>query len=62
MISREHYNTVNGYIQKGIDEGASLIHGGVVSEVSEGSFVYPTLFDNLKENMIISKRKYSDLY
>ena len=51
MISEDHFNTVNGYIQKGIDEGASLLHGGVATGGSKGSFVYPTLFDNLKEDI-----------
>ena len=57
MISEDHFNTVNGYIQKGIDEGASLLHGGVATMGSEGSFVYPTLFDNLNESMTISKEE-----
>ena len=57
MISEDHFNTVNGYIQKGIDEGASLLHGGVATGGSKGSFVYPTLFDNLKEDMTISKEE-----
>jgi aldehyde dehydrogenase (NAD+)/gamma-glutamyl-gamma-aminobutyraldehyde dehydrogenase len=29
MISKEHLQTVDGYIQKGIDEGATLLSGGV---------------------------------
>ena len=57
MISEDHFNTVNGYIQKGIDEGASLLHGGVAAAGSKGSFVYPTLFDNLSESMTISKEE-----
>ena len=57
MISEDHFNTVNGYIQKGIDEGASLLHGGVAAGGSKGSFVYPTLFDNLNEDMTISKEE-----
>ena len=27
MISRTHLAKVDGYIQKGIDEGASMLHG-----------------------------------
>jgi aldehyde dehydrogenase (NAD+)/gamma-glutamyl-gamma-aminobutyraldehyde dehydrogenase len=57
MISPDHFNTVNGYIQRGIDEGASLLHGGVATTGSKGSFVYPTLFDNLNESMTISKEE-----
>ena len=29
MISKKHLATVDGYIQKGIDEGAKLLFGGV---------------------------------
>ena len=28
MISKKHLATVDGYIQKGIDEGAKLLSGG----------------------------------
>ena len=29
MISKGHLQTVDGYIQKGIDEGAKLLSGGI---------------------------------
>ena len=32
MISKGHLQTVDGYIQKGIDEGAKLLSGGVSSK------------------------------
>ena len=32
MVSEEHLNRVNGYINKGIEEGASLISGGIQTE------------------------------
>jgi 4-(gamma-glutamylamino)butanal dehydrogenase len=57
MISKKHLNTVNNYIQKGIDEGASLLFGGVSSGEQKGFFAKPTLFDNLKENMTIAKEE-----
>ena len=57
MISKKHLETVDGYIQKGIDEGASLLLGGVSSEEEKGFFAKPTLFDNLKENMTIEKEE-----
>jgi len=57
MISKEHLAKVDGYIQKGIDEGAKIILGGV-SEVSQkGFFAKPTLFDNVKENMTIAQEE-----
>jgi len=57
MISKKHLANVNGYIQKGIDEGASLLFGGVSSNNQKGFFAKPTLFDNLEENMTISQEE-----
>ena len=55
MISEKHLATVDGFIQKGIDEGATLLHGGVSESDQKGFFAKPTLFDNLKENMTIAR-------
>ena len=55
MISENHLATVDGFIQKGIDEGASLLYGGVSGNDQKGFFAKPTLFDNLKENMTIAQ-------
>jgi len=55
MISEKHLATVDGFIQKGIDEGASLLYGGVSGNGQKGFFAKPTLFDNLKENMTIAQ-------
>ena len=52
MISKSHLAKVDSYIQKGIDEGASILHGGVSDINQKGFFAKPTLFDNVKENMI----------
>jgi aldehyde dehydrogenase (NAD+)/gamma-glutamyl-gamma-aminobutyraldehyde dehydrogenase len=57
MISKKHLETVNGYIQKGIDQGASLLYGGVSKEDQKGFFAKPTLFDNLKEDMTIAQEE-----
>ena len=55
MISEKHLATVDGFIQKGIDEGATLLYGGVSESDQKGFFAKPTLFDNLKENMTIAR-------
>jgi len=55
MISKGHLAKVDGYIQKGIDEGASILHGGVSDSNQKGFFAKPTLFDNVKENMTIAQ-------
>jgi acyl-CoA reductase-like NAD-dependent aldehyde dehydrogenase len=50
---------VNGYIQKGIDEGAKLLVGGVgVPEgVTKGYYVKPTVFSQVTTDMTIAKEE-----
>jgi len=55
MISKGHLAKVDDYIQKGIDEGASILHGGISDSNQKGFFAKPTLFDNVKENMTIAQ-------
>ena len=57
MISKGHLQTVDGYIQKGIDEGAKLLLGGVSDSGQKGFYAKPTLFDGLKENMTIAQEE-----
>jgi aldehyde dehydrogenase (NAD+)/gamma-glutamyl-gamma-aminobutyraldehyde dehydrogenase len=57
MISKKHLATVDGFIQKGIDEGAKLLFGGVSNKDQKGFYAKPTLFDNLKENMTIAQEE-----
>jgi len=57
MISKNHLQTVDGYIQKGIDEGAKLLSGGVSNNNQKGFYAKPTLFDGLKEKMTIAKEE-----
>jgi len=55
MISKRHLEKVDSYIQKGIDEGAKVLHGGVSDPNQKGFFAKPTLFDDVKENMTIAQ-------
>ena len=57
MISKGHLQTVDGFIQKGIDEGAKLLFGGVSDNKQKGFYAKPTLFDGLKENMTIAQEE-----
>ena len=57
MISKNHLNKVNSLIQKGIDEGAKMLLGGVSDQNQKGFFAKPTLFDNVKENMTIAQEE-----
>ena len=56
LISKEHLSKVTAYIDKGVKEGASLLVDGrsyKIQGYENGYFMGPTLFDNVKENMII---------
>jgi len=57
MISKGHLAKVDGYIQKGIEEGAKMLLGGVSETNQKGFFAKPTLFDNVKENMTIAQEE-----
>ena len=57
MISKGHLETVDGYIQKGIDEGAKLLSGGTSDSKQKGFYAKPTLFDGLKEKMTIAQEE-----
>ena len=57
MISKKHLETVNGYIQKGIDEGAKLLFGGVSGKIKKVFLLNQHLFDGLKENMTIAQEE-----
>jgi len=57
MISKVHLAKVDAYIQKGIDEGAKILMGGVSETNQKGFFAKPTLFDNVKENMTIAQEE-----
>ena len=46
-----------GYIQKGIDEGARVIIGGLDSGKSEGYFVTPTVFSDVSNDMTIAREE-----
>ena len=48
---------VDGYIQRGIDEGAKRLSGGISTNKQKGFVAKPTLFDGLKENMTIAQEE-----
>ncbi len=60
LISKEHKQKVEKYIQIGVDEGAKIILDGrncKIQGYENGYFVGPTLFDNVKNNMTIYKEE-----
>jgi acyl-CoA reductase-like NAD-dependent aldehyde dehydrogenase len=59
LASAAQRDRVNSYIQKGIDEGAKLLVGGVgVPEgVTKGYYVLPTVFSQVTTDMTIAKEE-----
>ncbi len=59
VVSKSQYNTVQDYIQKGIDEGAQLIAGGPgrPDGLDKGFYVKPTVFANVTNDMVIAREE-----
>lgn len=59
LANKNQYRKVREYIQRGINEGATLITGGLSSceSVANGFFVLPTLFGDVKPSMTIAKEE-----
>ena len=59
LVSRVQYDRVQGYIRKGIDEGATLVAGGLGSPdgLDRGYFVMPTIFANVRADMVIAQEE-----
>ncbi|MCO7223267.1 betaine-aldehyde dehydrogenase [Pleionea sp. CnH1-48] len=60
LISKKHQDLVLNYIQKGIEQGATLLCGGKQSKPTgceEGYFVEPTIFTDCNDDMTIVKEE-----
>ena len=59
VVSRMHYDKIQGLIQKGIDEGATLVTGGAgrPAGLNRGHFVKPTVFGHVTNGMTISREE-----
>ncbi|GEP84941.1 putative aldehyde dehydrogenase family protein [Staphylococcus piscifermentans] len=59
IISKKQFDQVENYIQKGIDEGAELVLGGVGKPegLDKGYFAKPTIFANVKNDMTIAQEE-----
>src|SRR4029450_10899657 len=59
LASQAQVERVNGYIQKGIDEGAKLVTGGTgrPEGLDEGYFVRPTVFSGVRNDMTIAQEE-----
>ncbi|WP_210644963.1 aldehyde dehydrogenase family protein [Pseudomonas sp. Tri1] len=54
VAKKAQFERVNRYIQLGIEQGASLLAGGV-SNPEQGWFVQPTIFANARNDMAIAR-------
>jgi len=59
VVNRSQFDKIQGLIQKGIDEGATLIAGGTgrPQHLSKGYYVKPTVFANVNNNMTIAREE-----
>ncbi|MFP6580930.1 MAG: aldehyde dehydrogenase family protein [Candidatus Hydrogenedentota bacterium] len=59
LISEVQRDRVRGYIQKGIDEGATLVTGGPEAPdgLEKGYYVRPTVFGNVSNDMAIAQEE-----
>ena len=59
VVSEVQFNKIQGLIQKGIDEGAELVTGGVgrPEGLGTGFYVKPTVFAGVKNSMTIAREE-----
>lgn len=59
VVSRVQFQKIQGLIQKGIDEGATLVAGGTGRPrgLDRGYFVQPTVFANVTNKMTIAREE-----
>jgi aldehyde dehydrogenase (NAD+) len=59
VVSKLQFDRVEGYIEKGIAEGAHLVTGGTgrPDGLAKGYFVKPTVFSNVRNDMTIAREE-----
>ena len=59
VVSKSQFNSIQEYIQKGIDAGATLVAGGPgrPEGLDKGWFVKPTVFADVTNDMVIAREE-----
>ncbi|MBI1309328.1 MAG: aldehyde dehydrogenase family protein [Proteobacteria bacterium] len=59
LAGKAQFERVQGYIQKGLDEGATLLCGGLgrPGGLTRGYFVKPTVFAGVRNDMVIAREE-----
>jgi aldehyde dehydrogenase (NAD+) len=59
VVNKRQWDQIQGYIQKGIDEGARLVAGGLglPEGMNKGFFVRPTVFADVRPGMTIEREE-----
>jgi len=59
VVSRAQFERVQGYIRKGIDEGARLVAGGPgrPAGLERGFYVHPTVFSDVRSDMVVAREE-----
>ena len=59
VVSKGQFNSVQSYILKGIEEGATLVAGGPgrPEGLDKGFYVKPTVFANVTNDMVIAREE-----
>lgn len=59
VVSETQFNKIQGLIKTGINEGATLVTGGLglPEDKTEGYYVRPTVFSDVSNNMTIAKEE-----
>jgi aldehyde dehydrogenase (NAD+) len=59
VVSEAQFNKIQGLIKKGIDEGATLVTGGLgrPEGLNRGYYVRPTVFANVRNDMTIAREE-----
>ena len=59
VVSEVQFNKIQGLIQKGIEEGATLVAGGLgrPEGLNKGYYVRPTIFANVSNDMTIAREE-----